>query len=184
MIQPSAGRLKPETWDERGVGDTVLAAWPYINEAFIFSSAVCIAIGWYFIRRKQVESHRRMMITGSILGGAFFIGYALRTVIVGDTSFGGPIPLRLPYQVFLDIHSFLATVAGVLGIITLRFAFKQAFGKHRKIGPWTATTWFITTGSGLIVFLLLYVVYTPGPTHNLWHTMTAPAGNSTSQQSP
>ncbi|GMA50050.1 membrane protein [Alicyclobacillus contaminans] len=143
-------------------------AFPYINEAFILLSAVCMGIGWYLIRTRRVEAHKRMMLTGSVLAALFFIGYLLKTVIYGDTAFGGPTKYRAPYQVFLQMHSVLATVAAVLGIITIVFAFKSRFGQHRRIGPWTVVIWFITAATGLAVFLMLYIIFTPGPTTNVF----------------
>lgn len=143
-------------------------AMAYINEAFILSSAVVMAFGWYFIRRRNVEVHRRLMLTGSTLAALFFITYVLKTVIFGDTTFGGPSGWKAPYQVFLQAHSILATVAAVLGIITLTFAFKSRFSSHRKIGPWTTSIWFVTAATGFAVFLLLYIVFPEGTTTNVF----------------
>jgi putative membrane protein len=141
---------------------------PYINQACIVLSALCIAIGWYFIRRRNVEAHRKMMITGSIFAALFFISYVVKTIVVGDTTFGGPKSLKVPYQVFLQSHSILATVGGILGIVSLWTAYKTKFVTHKKLGPWTAIIWFISAASGVTVFLLLYVVYSPGPTTNIF----------------
>lgn len=142
---------------------------PYFNISCIVSSALVMAVGWGFIRRGNRVVHRRLMLTGSFLAALFFLGYVAKTIIVGDTQFGGPSSVKVGYQSFLQVHTILATVAAVLGIITLTYAFRQAFGRHRKIGPWTLISWFITAASGLAVFLLLYVVYPPGPTTSVWH---------------
>lgn len=143
-------------------------AMAYINEAFILSSAVVMAFGWYFIRRRNVDVHRRLMLTGSILAALFFITYVVKTIVFGDTTFGGPSTWKTSYQVFLQAHSILATVAAVLGIITLTFAFKSRFTSHRKIGPWTTSIWFITAVTGFMVFLLLYIVFPQGETTNVF----------------
>ncbi|MDA8192463.1 MAG: DUF420 domain-containing protein [Thermaerobacter sp.] len=148
-----------------------MLVWSVINEAFMISSATAVAFGWYFIRRGQRDTHRRLMITASILGLAFFISYVLQTLLVGDTAFGGPKAYGLSYATFLQTHATLATVAGVLGVITLRRAFKGRFDLHRRIAPWTATIWFVAAGSGLMVFLLLYVIFQPGPTTNILRAM-------------
>lgn len=140
----------------------------WLNEAFIISSAVVMAVGWAKIRQGKKAVHRRLMITASILAALFFLSYVLKTIIVGDTSFGGPHALQPAYQLFLQIHSILATVAAIMGIITLTFALRSSFTKHRRLAPWTAVTWFVTAATGLTVFLLLYVIYTPGPTTNLF----------------
>jgi putative membrane protein len=144
----------------------VMNALPYFMEACILSSAASMAVGWWLIRRKRIEAHRRFMLLGASLALLFFVSYAAKTVFIGDTSFGGPSQLRLPYQTFLQIHSFLATVAGIMGIVVLRLAWKQKFSQHKKIAPWTVSLWFVTTITGLAVFLLLYVLYPPGPTTN------------------
>lgn len=146
---------------------------PYLNEAFMLASGICLATGWYFIRRRRIEVHRALMLSASWLGGAFFVSYVLRTFLIGDTTFGGPAALKLPYLIFLQIHATLATVAGVLGIITLRRALRGQFARHRRIAPWTATLWLVAVVSGFIVFLMLYVVFPPGPTTNLFRAIGA-----------
>ncbi|MBX6353297.1 MAG: DUF420 domain-containing protein [Thermoflavifilum sp.] len=142
-----------------------------LNEFFILSSAACMAVGWVMIRRHRVRVHRRLMLTSVVLAVLFFVSYVLKTVLVGDTSFGGPRAYLPAYQAFLQIHSVLATVAAILGIFTLRFAFKRRFRQHRRIARWTAVSWFVTALTGLAVFLLLYVIFPPGPMHNMFHTM-------------
>lgn len=144
----------------------------YLNEALMISSAVCLAFGWRAIRQHQIARHRRLMVWASWLGGLFFITYVVKTLLIGDTTFGGPNAWSLPYQVFLQTHATLATVAGVLGIITLRLALTARFGRHRRVAPWTATLWLIAAGSGLMVFLLLYIVFPPGTTANVLQALT------------
>lgn len=138
-----------------------------LNEAFMLISALCVALGWYQIRRGRRAVHRRLMLTGSFFAVAFFVSYVLHTFLVGDTSFGGPMAWRVPYLGFLQVHTVLATAAAVLGIITLRYALTNRFARHRRIAPWTAVSWFVAAGMGLGVFLLLYVIFPPGPTMNI-----------------
>lgn len=139
----------------------------YFNEACIISSAICFAFGWGYIRKHRVRTHRRLMLTGSVLAALFFITYVAKTIFIGDTLFGGPKSLKGFYYAFLQSHSVLATIAAILGVITLVYAFKARFRRHRKIAPWTVVIWFITAATGLTVFLLLYVFYTPGQTAGL-----------------
>lgn len=138
-----------------------------LNEAFMIASALSLAAGWWAIRHRRVHLHRKLMVTGAFLGAAFFVSYVLKTLLVGDTTFGGPKPLSVPYQAFLQTHATLATIAGVLGVLTLRLALRRRFGRHRRIAPWTAVLWFVAAGSGLAVYLMLYVIFPPGPTTNI-----------------
>lgn len=137
---------------------------PDLNEAFMLSSAASVALGWYYIRRQQRERHRRSMLTGATLGALFFVSYAVKTLTVGDTSFGGPARWLPWYLGFLQVHVVLSTVAGILGVITLRYALRANFQRHRRVGPWTASLWFVAAGTGLMVFLLLYIIFPPGTT--------------------
>lgn len=143
-----------------------------INECFMLASASFVAAGWVQIRRGHVHRHRRFMLTAASLGAAFFVSYLLATLTVGDTLYGGPHRYALGYQVFLQVHVILATAAAVLGVITLRLAWRRRYRRHRRVAPWTATLWFISAASGLVVFLLLFVVFPPGPhTTSLIHVL-------------
>lgn len=141
---------------------------PYLNEAFILSSAVTMAVGWWQIRHNRILLHKRLMLASVILAALFFFSYAAKTVLIGDTTFGGTAHFRAPYQLFLQLHSVLATVAAVLGVVTLRYGLKRSFGSHAKIGRLTAPIWFVTAFTGFAVFLMLYVIFPPGPTVNVF----------------
>ncbi len=140
---------------------------PQLNEAFMLASAGCVALGWRAIRTRRVHRHRRLMLTGSVLGALFFVSYVVKTLLVGDTEFGGPLRLKTAYMSFLQVHVTLATLGGVLGVVTLRWALRGRFGRHRRVAPWTAVLWFVAAGTGLTVYLLLYVIFPPGPTTNV-----------------
>lgn len=143
---------------------TAAMFWGLLNEVFMLSSATMVGFGWYHIKHKHIETHRKFMLTATVFGAAFFVSYLASTFLVGDTYFGGPSKYNFSYQTFLIIHILLATAAAVLGVITLRLALMARFNKHRKVAPWTATFWFVAAGTGLAVFLLLFVVFHPGPT--------------------
>ncbi len=137
---------------------------PTISTSFIVLSAILVAIGWYFIRTKNQAAHQRTMVLAAIAAVLFFVIYVSRTIFVGNTSFGGPDELKLPYQIFLFSHIILAMVAAFLGLRTLYLAWKNQFAKHRKLGPTTAVVWFVTAITGVTVYVLLYVMYPGGKT--------------------
>src|SRR5699024_5447424 len=89
----------------------------------------------------------------------FFIIYISRTVFIGNTSFGGPDELKIYYTIFLIFHITLATIGAIFGIVTLVLAFKRKITVHRKIVPITSVIWFFIAGTGIMVYLLLYILY-------------------------
>lgn len=127
------------------------------------TSAICMAIGWYLIKKGKVDAHRRFMITSVILAALFFILYISRTVFIGNNLFGGPAEYKPYYTAFLFFHITLTIISPILAIKTLRHAYRKEFDKHRKWGPITARTWFVTAVTGVIVYLLLFVIFPEGP---------------------
>ncbi|MCS7459051.1 DUF420 domain-containing protein [Paenibacillus doosanensis] len=137
---------------------------PTISTSFIVISAIFVAFGWAQIVKGNRDTHQKLMLWGAGFALAFFIIYVSRTIFVGNTTFGGPESLKLPYHLFLFFHITLATVAAVFGVITLLHAFNKRFAKHKKIGRWTAVIWLLTAPTGVVVYVLLYVMYPGGDT--------------------
>lgn len=140
---------------------------PTISTSFIVLSAISVAIGWYFVKKKNLQAHKNWMLLGTVFATIFFLTYVSRTIFVGNTLFGGPDSVKMFYQVFLIFHIILATVAAVMGIITLVHAYKNRIAQHKRIGPWTAIVWFATAVTGVTVYTLLYVIYPGGTTSSV-----------------
>jgi putative membrane protein len=137
---------------------------PTISTSFIVLSAIFVAIGWYLIRQRKVEAHKKVMIWAAVFALLFFLIYLSRTVFIGNTSFGGPDNIKIYYTIFLFFHIVLATVGAIFGIVTLLSGFKNNLLKHKKLGPVTSVIWFFTATTGVAVYLLLYVFYRGGET--------------------
>ncbi|WP_163536694.1 DUF420 domain-containing protein [Gracilibacillus sp. YIM 98692] len=140
---------------------------PTISTFFIVLSAILVAVGWYLIVQKKYNAHKKTMIAAAISALIFFIIYLSRTIFIGNTKFGGPEHLEMFYTIFLIFHIVLATTGAVFGIVTLWLAFKRNIRKHEKIGPITSVIWFFTAITGVVVYILLYVLYSGGETTSL-----------------
>lgn len=141
---------------------------PTISTFFIVLSAILVAIGWYLIAKRKIEAHKKVMYLAGIAATIFFIIYASRTVFVGNTAFGGPDDIKIYYTIFLIFHITLATVGAVFGLISLWTGYKDKLKIHRKIGPISSIIWFFTAITGVMVYLLLYVIYEGGETTSVF----------------
>lgn len=149
----------------------IFTVFPTVSTSFIVISAVLVAIGWWLIIKGKREAHKKTMIAAAIAALLFFIVYVSRTLFVGNTSWGGPDNLKGIYQVFLIFHIVLATVAAVFGLTTLTLGFKAKYAKHRKWGRVTSIIWFVTAITGVMVYVLLYVLYPGGHTKPVWEVI-------------
>ncbi|PLT27584.1 DUF420 domain-containing protein [Peribacillus deserti] len=137
---------------------------PTISTSFIVLSAITVAIGWWLIKQRRIEAHKKAMFLAAIFAIIFFVIYASRTIFIGNTSFGGPESIKIYYTIFLIFHITLATVGAVMGIFTLWTGYKNKLARHRILGPITSVIWFFTAITGVAVYLLLYVFYKGGET--------------------
>ncbi|NIK10668.1 DUF420 domain-containing protein [Alkalibacillus almallahensis] len=144
---------------------------PTISTVFIVLSAILVAIGWVLIANGKATAHKRTMIAAAISALTFFILYVSRTIFLGNQTFGGPDDMQIYYTSFLVFHIILATTGAAFGIVTLYLAFKRRISKHRKIGPVTAIIWFFTAITGVMVYLLLYVLYDSGHSTSLFRAI-------------
>ncbi|MFC3040216.1 DUF420 domain-containing protein [Virgibacillus xinjiangensis] len=140
---------------------------PTLSTLFIVLSAILVAVGWRLIWKGNTEGHRKVMLAAAVSALLFFIIYMSRTIFLGNTSFGGPEELEIYYTIFLVFHIILATTGAVFGIVSLTLAFKRNIIKHRKIGPYTSIIWFFTAITGVMVYLLLYILYDGGETTSM-----------------
>ncbi|MEH7222427.1 DUF420 domain-containing protein [Bacillus sp. JJ1566] len=140
---------------------------PTMSTIFIILSAVTVAIGWYLIKQKKIEAHKKAMTTAAIFALTFFVIYMSRTIFIGNTSFGGPDDVKVYYTIFLIFHIFLATTGAIFGVVTLYLGYKNKIAKHRKLGPITSIIWFFSAITGVAVYFLLYVFYKGGETTSM-----------------
>lgn len=137
---------------------------PTISTTFIVISAVLVAIGWVLIAKRNIEAHKKIMTAAGVSALIFFIIYASRTIFIGNTAFGGPEDLKVYYTFFLVFHIILATSGAVFGIVSLLTGYKNKLAIHKKLGPITSIIWFFVAITGVMVYLLLYILFEPGET--------------------
>jgi putative membrane protein len=137
---------------------------PTISTSCIVISAILVAVGWYHVKKKNIDTHQKVMTWAAAFALLFFVIYLSRTIFIGNTSFGGPDHIKIYYTIFLFFHIFLATIGAIFGLVTLWLGYKKRIAKHRKWGPVTSVIWFFTASTGVVVYLLLYVFYKGGET--------------------
>jgi putative membrane protein len=134
---------------------------PACNAFFNGLAGVFLAFGYYFVKRGKVIAHRNCMISAVCSSALFLTGYLTYHIGMkgGVTHFHNPEWFRPIYLTILITHLILAIVILPLIIITLTFALRQRFDKHKRIARWTWPLWMYVSVTGVLIYLLLYQIF-------------------------
>jgi uncharacterized membrane protein YozB (DUF420 family) len=131
-------------------------ALPTVNATLNALSGVLLLIGWRLILRKNVEAHRRVMLSACATSALFLISYLIYHANSGATRFAGTGWTRPVYFTILISHTILATVILPMVLITVWRGLKMRVPQHRRIAKWTFPLWMYVSVTGVLVYLFLY----------------------------
>ena len=77
---------------------------PLFNAILIGVSGIFLLTGFYFIRRKQIEYHRRCMLTATVFAALFLVVYVTRALLFETKLFAGEGLIRAAYLGILGSH--------------------------------------------------------------------------------
>ncbi|MDH3270692.1 MAG: DUF420 domain-containing protein [Gemmatimonadota bacterium] len=137
------------------VGD----ALALVNATLNATSAVALATGFYFIRRKVVDNHRRAMLTAVGASVLFLMFYVTRVLLTGTHEFAGEGLARTVYLSVLISHMALAVVVVPFVVRLLYLAHRERFAEHKRLARFVFPVWAYVSVTGLVVYILLYQIY-------------------------
>ena len=132
------------------------ALLPSINALLNGTAAVLLIWGYTLIRRKRIDTHRRVMITAFAVSCLFLICYLVYHSQVGHVVYRKTGVIRGVYFTLLTSHTVLAAAVPFLAVITLRRGLSARFDRHRRIARWTLPIWLYVSITGVVVYLMLY----------------------------
>lgn len=91
----------------------------------------------------------------------FLSSYLYFHTHAGIIRFGGSGWIRPVYFTLLTSHTILAVAIVPLVLVTLSRAFANRFDRHRRIARWTLPLWLYVSVTGVVIYWLLYIAYTP-----------------------
>ena len=138
-----------------------LAHLPAINATLNLISLALLLMGYWYIRHGRVAAHRRCMTTAFGVSMVFLTTYLTYRFLGEEKRFGGEGLIRPIYFFILITHVTLAASVPVLASITLYFAWRGRFDRHRRIARWTFPIWVYVSITGVVVYVLLFQLYGP-----------------------
>ena len=136
-----------------------ISDFPTIDAILNATSAILLALGYVFIRRKNVGAHKVCMISAVVTSTLFLIFYLTYHYYHGTTRFTGQGAVRPVYFAILGSHTVLAALIVPLVLTTLYRALTQRFERHKRIARWTLPLWLYVSVTGVVVYWMLYQLY-------------------------
>jgi putative membrane protein len=129
---------------------------PTLDAALNGAAAVLLVTARVLIGRKQIQAHKRVMISAVAASCIFLINYLTYHSMVGSKHFTGQGWIRPVYFSILATHTILAAVIVPMVLITLSRGLKRNDLRHRAIARWTFPLWLYVSVTGVVIYLMLY----------------------------
>jgi uncharacterized membrane protein YozB (DUF420 family) len=146
-----------------------LSFLPAINATINAGSALSLIAGLYFIKKRNINAHRRCMITATACSGLFLIcyitHYVWRVMEQGGahTPYNGHGWWKPAYYTMLLTHTLLAPTVPVFAIGLIRLALTDRIDKHRRIARIAWPIWLYVSATGILIYFMLFW-FNPAPT--------------------
>jgi putative membrane protein len=128
-------------------------------------ATVLLVLGWRAIRRDDVDTHRKLMVSAFGLILVFLVMYLAKTGFGGTKEIAlDPGVVYYAYLAMLAVHILLSAVsvpvvlyALVLGLTHTPAELRET--AHAKVGRVAAASWVLSLSMGVLTYLLLNHVY-------------------------
>jgi len=137
-------------------GGLDVSGLPRLNAMLNGGSAVLLATGYVFIRRRQIIVHLSCMLGAFVLSTGFLISYVLYHFHAGSRPFTGQGWIRPVYFSLLLTHVVLAAAIVPLALTTIWRALSGRFDRHARIARWTLPLWLYVSVTGVVIYWMLY----------------------------
>lgn len=146
---------------------------PHLNAVINSATALLLLAGLYFIRKRNIELHRAVMLAAFTLGALFLVSYiiyhaSVPSVVFGDVDGDGLLSeaeknalgaSRGIYLFVLLSHIALSFVVVPFVLMALFFALKGQNARHRKVVKFAYPVWLYVSITGVIVYLMINPYY-------------------------
>lgn len=147
--------------------------FPKLNAIINGTCTVLLLISLYFIKKKNIQMHKRINILAFALSALFLISYVIFHYFAPETKYGDlnndkilsaeekSIAGNLRYVYYVILATHIVFAAAVLPLILMSFfrGLKMQVQKHKKLVRWSYPIWLYVTITGVIVYLMISPYY-------------------------
>ncbi len=129
---------------------------PAINATLNALSGILLVTGFYFMKKKRIDLHKRFMLAACGCSVVFLACYLTYHWFAGSTRFIGTGWVRPLYFFILLTHTVLAALTLPLATTTAWRGVTNQVERHKRIARWTFPIWAYVSATGVLVYLFLY----------------------------
>lgn len=134
---------------------------PLLNACLNTVAALLLLSGYVAIKKEQKILHRNLMVSTLVVSAAFLTSYLIYHYHVGSRPFPELGYIKTIYLWILFPHIVLAALMVPMILKTFWHAFRGEFESHKKIARWTFPIWMYVSVTGVLIYLMLYVWFSP-----------------------
>ncbi|MFC6103858.1 DUF420 domain-containing protein [Olivibacter domesticus] len=132
---------------------------PKLNAIINGTCTFLLLTSLYYIKRKDIQTHKKLNIATFILSALFLVSYIIYHSTGNEAKFGGQGFIRPIYFFILITHIILAAVVLPLVLFSFYRGMKMQVEKHKKLVRWSFPIWLYVTITGVIVYLMMAPYY-------------------------
>ncbi|MDA0667196.1 MAG: DUF420 domain-containing protein [Planctomycetota bacterium] len=137
--------------------------FPPINAALNGFAGLLLLLGFGLIRNGKETAHKRVMLTAFGCSVVFLMSYLYYHLNFSiQVKYAGPDWGKTPYLIMLLAHTVLAAAVPLLAMRTIFLGLKGRRESHRKIARITFPIWLFVSITGVLIYLILYVLTDSG----------------------
>ncbi len=141
----------------------VMPSWtfilPLINAIINGTCSLLLVLSLYFIKKKDIQSHKVINLAAFILSSLFLISYVLFHWLAPETHFPETAAYRPLYFGILISHIVLAAIVLPLVLISFYRGIQMQVVLHKKIVRFAFPIWLYVTITGVIVYFMISPYY-------------------------
>jgi putative membrane protein len=132
---------------------------PHINGIINSLTTILLLMGFYFIKQKNIEAHKRTMLAAFTLGSLFLVSYVLYHLTNESTPFGGEGWIRPVYYFLLVSHIVLSVVVVWFVLRAVYYALSGQIARHKQTVKYAFPIWLYVSITGVVVYLMIKPYY-------------------------
>lgn len=139
-----------------------LSFLPHVNAALNTAATVLLLLGRMQIKRQNVQTHKKLMISACVVSSLFLVFYLLHKIWKAQaggelhTTFNADGLLKYFYLLILITHLVLAMTVPVFAVVLLVLGFRRKDQAHRRIAKFAWPIWMYVSLTGVLIYLMLY----------------------------